>query len=294
MAASALRRAVIAMVLLGFPLSAFAWAPDGHRMVCRIAYLLLDDDDQAEVRRLTQAFTGPDGRKYTFYTDACIFPDDARPKAVDGVAGWERFAQFNNWHFLNVPRDTVTIGADACHDDCVVHGIEFHAAQLKNGANDQERAEALFFLGHWLGDVHQPLHVSFADDRGGNNIKPIRGGFYTSGSLHSVWDSGIIVKGKGALGWREYADKLEKLITPVERDTWLAAEEPLEWAQESYVITTGRRLNYCEWSATECAPEGDPARTLGSAYQREFQDEVELRLRMAGARLAELIRKNIR
>jgi hypothetical protein len=40
---------------------------------------------------------------------------------------------------------------------------------------------------HWVGDIHQPLHVSYADDQGGNKIKPIDGGLYTSKALHSVW-----------------------------------------------------------------------------------------------------------
>ena len=293
MAASAIRLAVVALVLLMFPLSAFAWGPDGHRSVCRIAYLLLDDADQAEVRRLTEAFTGPDGRKYQFFTDACLFPDDARPKARQGLPEWVRLDQFSNWHFLNVPRETVVIGAGACANDCVLHGIEFHANLLKNGASDQERAEALFFLGHWVGDVHQPLHVSFADDLGGNNVKPIRGGFYTSGSLHSVWDSGIIVNARGDVGWRQFAEKLEAEITPVEQAAWLVAP-PLEWAQESYTITTARLAEYCEWTTTECAAEPGTGRTLTITYQREFQETVEDRLRQAGVRLAEMIRQNIR
>lgn len=292
MARSALRLAAVAIVLLASPSSIYAWGYDGHRAVCHIAWLQLDEADRAEVRRLTEAFTGPDGRKYRFLTDGCTFPDDARPKAVEGLAEWIRYRPFNNWHFLNVPRETVLIGADACADNCVVHGIAFHAAQLKSGASDQERAEALFFLGHWHGDIHQPLHISYADDLGGNEVKPIRGGYYTSGSLHSVWDGGIIARARGELGWREYAEKLAKDITPADAATWLTAE-PLEWAQESYVLSTSRRADYCEWSTVRCEPEPG-GRTLGSAYQREWQDEVERRLRQAGVRLAETIRRNIR
>jgi hypothetical protein len=293
MLASALRHAVIALVLLAFPLSAFAWGQDGHKVVCRIAYLLLDDADQDEVRRLTEAFTGPDGRKYQFFTDACVFPDDARPKARQGLPEWVRFDQFSNWHFLNVRRETVVIGADACANDCVLHGIEFHANLLKNGASDQERAEALFFLGHWVGDVHQPLHVSFADDLGGNEVKPIRGGFYSSGSLHSVWDTGIIVNARGSTSWLPYANRLRNEVTPVEQATWLVAS-PLAWAQESYAITTARLADYCEWTTSQCASEPATGRTLTITYQREFQETVEERLRQAGSRLADVIRQNIR
>jgi S1/P1 Nuclease len=293
MLASAIRSAVIALVLLAFPLSAFAWGQDGHRIVCRIAFLLLDDADQAEVMRLTEAFTGPDGRKYQFFTDGCVFPDDARPKARQGLPEWVRFDQFSNWHFLNVPRATMVIGASACANDCVLHGIDFHANLLKTGATAQARAEALFFLGHWVGDVHQPLHVSYADDLGGNDVKPIRGNFYSSGSLHSVWDSGIVTKARGSVGWLPYANKLHAEVTPVEQANWLVAP-PLEWAQESYAVTTARLADYCEWTTTECAREPATGRTLGIVYQREWQETVEERLRQAGARLADVIRQNLR
>jgi S1/P1 Nuclease len=40
-------------------------------------------------------------------------------------------------------------------------------------------------VGHWVGDIHQPLHVSFVDDRGGNNIR-VSG--QCAGNLHATWD----------------------------------------------------------------------------------------------------------
>ena len=55
-----------------------------------------------------------------------------------------------------------------------------------SSATEQETLEALKYLGHWVGDVHQPLHVSFEDDRGGNEIG-VSGGV-CSHNLHAVWD----------------------------------------------------------------------------------------------------------
>jgi hypothetical protein len=62
-----------------------------------------------------------------------------------------------------------------------------------SGASEEERLEALKYLGHWVGDVHQPLHVSFEDDRGGNEVG-ISGGL-CNWNLHAVWDRCIIEQG---------------------------------------------------------------------------------------------------
>jgi hypothetical protein len=253
------------------------------------------------VTRLITEYERPDGKKIASFPDACVFADEARANARKGLAGWTRFSEFDNWHFLNVPRTRVMIEQADCANDCVLEGIAHHSAALHDAANDHDRAEALFFLGHWIGDVHQPLHVSYADDLGGNNIKPIEGGFYTKPtdkfptSLHSVWDSKIIIKAEGDLGWREYADRLEQQITPAAEALWLLAE-PLQWAQESYVISTTPAADYCEWEqegeAVACNSEPQ-IRTLRSQYQALFRDDVETRLEQAGVRLAERIRKNL-
>ena len=59
-------------------------------------------------------------------------------------------------------------------------------------ATEQQRPEALKYVGHWVGDIHQPLHVSFEDDRGGNEVG-VSG--LCSWNLHAVWDSCIIEQG---------------------------------------------------------------------------------------------------
>jgi hypothetical protein len=281
--------------------NAFAWGEDGHRSVCEIAFQLLDPAHQNEVKRLIAAYDRPDGGKINSFADACVMPDEARANARKNLPDWTRFNQFNDWHFLNVPRTRVVIEQADCKNDCVLEGIAFHSKALHDADNDHDRAEALLFLGHWVGDVHQPLHVSFEDDQGGNLIKPIKGGFYNSPTdkfplnLHSVWDSRIIGKAKGQAGWRDYADRLAKQITPVTQALWLTTE-PLEWAQESYALTTLAAVDYCQWDFETSGPqcESEPqTRMLKAAYQALFQDEVETRLEQAGVRLADQIRKNL-
>jgi len=285
-----MRRSLIALIAIAlFPLNAFAWGPDGHRIVCRIAFLLLDADEKQEVIRLTAAYERPDGKSTRFFTDGCVFPDEARAKARDGVDGWEHFNKFNNQHFVNLPRTSDAVTEDDCNNDCVLTGIATQSVALKNGANDQARAEALFFLGHFAGDVHQPLHVSFADDKGGNDIKPIKGGVYKSGSLHSVWDSGILAVAIRNRGWRLFGESLIDDITDAQKTEWLS-KAPIDWANESLAITTRKDVDYCEPSATECRKEPG-GRTLKRAYQTKHDDDVTMRLRAGGVRLANEIKK---
>lgn len=280
--------------------NAFAWGEEGHRMVCRIAFLSLSADDQKEVDRLTKAYKTPPGTQLVIngFPDACVFPDEARRQARDAVAAhsttspWLHFKGFANWHFLNVARSVKTIPAKACHDDCVLTGITTHSEMLKTGSTDQDRGEGLIFLGHWVGDIHQPLHVSYADDQGGNLIKPVTGDLYPVPkdyplNLHAVWDSSIIGIEIAEPGWRAFADRLHAKITDEQKTAWLAST-PLKWGQESYNITTLAAAEYCKKESAGCESFGT-GRELKDPYQKEFADDVNLRLQKAGTRLAALI-----
>ena len=287
--------AIAACLTLGGAQDASAWGPDGHRIVCRIAFLLIDSPRQQEIIRLTGKYHRPNnGPGFASFTDGCLFPDEARQKARDHENGWNKFDPFDAWHFLNVPRTTHLVADSHCNGNCVLTGIARHSDLLKTATTDEARAEALFFLSHWLGDIHQPLHVSYSDDRGGN-ITSVSGGFYESTHMHGVWDSGIIAKLEGNLGWRSLADRLASEITPAENDSWIASQ-PLVWAQESYILTTRPTAQYCVWrmvgNARTCV-QLQPPRTLAQPYQDHVSDEVAQRLQQAGARLADLLRRQL-
>lgn len=275
--------------------SAFAFGPDGHRIVCHIALHELSPTDRDAVERLADLFERPDGGTEDSFEDACNFADEARSKAQDGIPGWEDFNNFETWHFFNLPRTTRVADKDLCHEDCVLEGIIQDSALLREASEEQARAEGVIFLGHWVADIHQPLHISFRDDLGGNEILLASSSKY-SGHLHRVWDSGII---RAAMQEEQitdplaYARRLRNAITSSERTQWLASAPP-RWAQESYDITLQPDVQYCRFKTT---PSGERCRTIGGKrrltidYQQKFEDDVELRLKQAGVRLAEEIRK---
>jgi hypothetical protein len=283
-----------AFVLLTFSArEARAWSRDGHRIVCRIAWQLLDQARRAEIERLTSAYRDPDGQPLVSFFDACAYADDVRGKS-NSSASWSRFAVFTSWHQANVPRTTTKFPTPPCQA-CVITAVPAHADSLRRADNDRSKTEALLFLSHWLGDLHQPLHLGYADDRGGNDVRPIESDYYSAASLHVVWDVALLGKLMAGADWQEFADNLVADITPAQRASWIAGTAS-DWAQESYNLLTSVRFKYCEWqdiggAATCVSPPG--GRTLGADYQAEFGDDVAQRLQQAGVRLAELIRTNM-
>ena len=92
---------------------------------------------------------------------------------------------------------------------------DFEVLSSSNASPGQKLA-SLKFLGHWVGDIHQPLHVSFEDDRGGNSIQ-VTG--VCGSNLHSAWDTCLVLKAVGAdVG--EAVTELMKSITPAKIESW--------------------------------------------------------------------------
>lgn len=297
---------VVALVILALsmiPSNAWSWGPDGHKIVCFIASELLTKTDQSKLLAVIGNFDF-EGQSYEFYGSSCVFADRARGGArnyeeavangdteeADKLKPWARFAMFEKWHCLNLERDDAVVDVEDCPQSsgCVLEGIEYHVQKLKTGT-PEERAEAAIMLGHWVGDIHQPVHVSFEDDLGGNRIDKISGIYGAEVKFHYVWDSGIIkfAMQRDDIHWLTYARRLLEDIDRSDREAW-AEGTPVDWAQESYDITRDPESEYCEQTVTGCNSLG-PTRYFGDGYQDINEPKVERRLKQAGVRLARLL-----
>ena len=154
---------------------------------------------------------------------------------------------------MNLPRDAGGFGAEACPlaDRCVVTAVEKDVATLSSlTAGEVPRLMALKFLGHFMGDLHQPLHVSFQDDRGGNSVDTTG---VCGSNLHSAWDTCLLKKAVGT-NPQAAAFALEAEITDADRAAWVAAG-PIDWANESFAITIAAATRYCVAAGGACQYE---------------------------------------
>ena len=317
--ATTARNLLILLALLAFtfpPEPAEAWGKFGHLVVCDLAYRNLTDTSQ---EKLKQLFKGKRGitvkgkgklgdRRYTSFNVGCLEEDELPRKHPDD-------------HFINVSRDTKSIEGKACphNTDCIFAGIERDLAILKDEtASNEERVFALMAIGHWIGDIHQPLHISFADDRGGNSINvKLKGkcgrSSYRVENLHGMWDNCLLEAGlfervrkradfkktwsKNTITYRA-VDSLQARTTLTEEQSFVETQ-PWEWAAESYKVTLNPDVRYCvmvgdvcQYSSTMVTlPPKGPKRLeqLDQAYLAAFERLAEERVRKAGFRLAHLL-----
>lgn len=250
------------------PIPAYAWGDMGHRVVCEIALKTVAPSTRTEVERLIRLDSA-----FASFADACTWPDHPRKRAAE--------------HFVNLPRDAKSLLAP-CGDEqaCVVSAISKDFAVLSSKASlDGEKATSLKYLGHWVGDVHQPLHVSFKDDRGGNNIKT--SGICGSSNLHSVWDTCLVENAIGTESPTAAAVSFLSAVSPAQALAWMKST-PVDWANESLAIVKSGQTEYCKMNDGRCdAPA--PNLNIDSAYIRANVPVVREQLLKAGLRLARLL-----
>src|SRR5262245_39625340 len=165
--------ALTTLMLIGSVAPAWPWGDLGHRIVCELAFHELNEKARREVIRLIRT----DQESRTF-SDSCTWPDHPKQRETE--------------HYVNVPRDFDKFTAPQCAvaSPCLFTAIASDLQVLRTASDDAAKLDSLKFLGHWVGDMHQPLHVSFEDDRGGGKIR--ERGEPCHNTLHSVWDNCII------------------------------------------------------------------------------------------------------
>lgn len=241
--------------------NASAWGEKGHRAVALAAYEKLQPQAKKQVDRLL-AIKGFDS-----LADAAVWPDLVRDTKQP------EFSHTGPWHYVNLPVSESTFERSRdCPDDCAVSALEQMLAQLK-GSDEQQRAEALAFIVHIVADLHQPLHVGYGHDRGGNDY-PIRVG-KEDFSLHYYWDVYVL---KNAGNVRQLVRHIiSRLTQPQIKRQQVAAVS--QWLYESHAIT--RRI-YAR----------KPKTISESQYQQDQKQALEQLIR-AAARLAYLLNNQL-
>ena len=238
---------------------AWAWGSEGHRIVAEIAEQYLQPTTAHEVRDLLAI------ENATTLAEVANWADEIRGQRRNTAP----------WHFVDIPVSAPAYDPkrDCPRGNCVVAKIDEFVAELRDRKlPPPQRLEALKFVVHFIADVHQPLHASNNDDRGGNEIKVEFLGHRTN--LHAVWDTGILAPAvRGAE--RAYALHLVRSITPGEIAKWRGGSAA-DWANESHHVA--QRVIYGE------LPH-EPG-YLPASYERAALPIVNEQLEKAGVRLA--------
>lgn len=270
-----MRRQTLVLLVLLVSLAAarvHAWGGQGHRLVALLA-----------TERLTPIAT----QNIVWLLG---------PETLADVSSWaDRWVDANQqtfyWHFLNIPPDAtsydrdrdcplqpgVTAGSRAdTWRDCAVDRILYNKERVADTSLDRaDRAIALKFLVHFVGDLHQPFHA-LGVGRGGNDVPVSIFGEEYCGSnpcnMHMVWDSALIARRN--LDDEKFMTALRDLIR---QNGWVArpAGTPAEWAMQSHGLAKAALL----------PPHGN----ADEAYYHAQIPIVEQRLAFGGLRLAAVL-----
>jgi hypothetical protein len=238
-----------------------AWGHKGHRIIAAIA----EDHLTPETRTALRKLTGSDD-----IVQYATWADDIRHERPETAP----------WHYVDIPGDSSRYDAprDCPESDCIVAKIEEFSAILRDQRQSTEdRQEAVMFLVHLVGDIHQPMHA-MGDARGGNNVPDVEFGNAICGlhpcELHSTWDSGLIRHTR--LTEEHYVHRLEATITT---DHLQAPGDPEQWANESF------HDGQAAWL--------DPDTDIDENYFRRELPVLNERLALAGLRLAALLNDDL-
>jgi hypothetical protein len=258
-----------------------AWGAQGHRLVALVATARLTPIARSTV----QSLLGPET-----LADVSSWADRY----------WEGNYQTYYWHFLNIPPDATSYDRDrdcprqprlpenSAADrwrDCAVDRITYSATRLADTSLDRaDRAIALKFLVHLVGDLHQPFHA-LGVESGGNGILVSVFGSDTCGenaarpfpcNLHGVWDSALITH--RGLDDQHYLTVLDEEIRR-DRLEQRPIGTPAEWAMESQKLAKAALL-----------PQHG---IVDEAYYRRELPVIDARLALGGVRLAALINESL-
>lgn len=260
--------AIVAAVVM--PNAAWAWGNEGHKVVALIAASELSPAAKAKVEQLLG------GDAASTMADVSTWADKIRRGRPET----------GPWHYVNIEITSAGYDAprDCPNDACVVAQVQRDAAIVSDRTLAQPvRAEALRFLIHFVGDLHQPLHAGDNHDRGGNEVRVVLNG--DRKNLHAVWDTAVVE----ALGDDPgtVAATLERQITPAEKRQW-SQGSVVDWANQSFRIAKTKIYPTLPGTGGTDAPI-----ILPSDYAHRQAGITGTQLERAGVRLAALLNETL-
>jgi hypothetical protein len=258
--------AAIAATLMSSP--AFAWGKTGHRVVAAIADTQLSGLARAHIKEILDGQESLD--------EAANWPDEMRSNPAPY---WQKTS--TPWHYVTL--NGIVYDHAPPQGDALEALRRFRAVLQDPKASRPEKQEALRFVVHLVGDLHQPLHVGRPGDEGGGKIKLTF--FGKPSNLHVVWDSGMADNEQ--LSFTEFAAKLERHTSNRDVIDWWDIN-PRDWISESAQL---RERIYADLPKPKKEfgkkkQKGEALPDVSYDYVYKFQPVIELQMQRAGVRLA--------
>jgi len=255
---------LLVMTFILAPSSGFGWGREGHHVIVILAMHYASPETAARVRELLGSES---------LEEASVWADEYR----------RSHPETGPWHYIDIPLAEMTIDMEReCpKGQCVIVKTEEFLALLKDPKADRAaKAEALRFVIHFVGDLHQPLHCEDDGDKGGNMRHVIFDGH--PDNLHWVWDTGLLEDINR--NEQDVAAELERQITDKGRAAWEKGSIE-DWVLEGHRLA--QTVAYGDLGSE------DPA-VITRTYEQQVDPTVELQLEKAGVRLAYLLNDALR
>lgn len=211
-----INRNILCSLGLLMPVMAFGWGQKGHDTVAYIAECHLSPEAKALAEELL------DGKSIVYYANW-----------MDNASHTPEYSYSKTWHYKNVDADQTYESAKKNKDGDIVSALEQQIEKLGNkNLTKDERALALKMVVHFLGDIHQPLHLGHQKDLGGNRWDVEY--FGSPKNLHSVWDTSM-VESAHKWSYTEWQKQIDR-ISPEAFDEIVAVTSPNQMAIETYEL----------------------------------------------------------
>ncbi|XLS28218.1 S1/P1 nuclease [Flavobacteriaceae bacterium M23B6Z8] len=231
------------------------WGKTGHRVVGEVATEYLSASTKRKINKIL------DGQSLAFVS---TFADEIKSD--------RRYKAFSPWHYVNFPFDKKYDEVTPSEYGDLIIGIERCILMLKSDTtSDEDKSFYLKLLVHFVGDLHQPLHVGRAEDKGGNDIQVQW--FGNGSNLHRVWDTNMIEE--YGMSYEELADNLPA-IKRRERKK-IQSGTLLDWVYESQDL------------AEKVYSSANKGEKLGYRYMYDYFGTVRDQLQKGGLRLAKIL-----
>lgn len=230
------------------------WGKTGHQIIGEIAAAHLTPKAKRTIDFLL------DGKSLA---EVSTFADALKSEA--------RYDSIKAWHYINLPthfsRDSLALQKQPNVVTAIAHCQKI---LIDKQAPAEEKAFFLKLLIHFVGDLHQPLHVGRFEDRGGNTIRLRWEGKKTN--LHRLWDSQLL----GAVLKRK-ANSFSVSKLSKAKLKKVQASAMIDWVVESHGL------------AQNIYKEVELTKVLSSDYTFRNEAIVMAQLHKAGVRLARML-----